>query len=835
MQDYEGNYIRWNKNFEISSGYSSEELKVLNPLKFFLDKDLDRVRAAIQKVFDEGYAEIETDVINKEGKIIPFFLKANAIIYEGKKCLCGTGTDLTPQYRSREDLRNSEENYRSLFEQASDAIMVTDFESNFIDVNESICKMFGYTKEELLTMKVEELIDQEQLKALPIQFDLLAAGQQVFSNRKMIHKDGSIIEVEANVKKFGENHLLAIARDITERRKAEVKLKESEERFRALVENAPDALFVFDLNKAKFVSVSKSATELFKLTEGEMLQISPLDISPEFQPDGIHSGIKIKKNIDAVMAGEKPFFEWTHCDKFKNPIPCEVWLVRLPSESEILIRGSVRDISERKRTEESIRLSEQKYRLLFFKNPMPMLMLSMPDMNFIDVNEAALKQYGYSREEFLTMSAKDIRPAEDIKKFWEKMENKSRGINNFGIVRHLKKDGSIINVDVTAHELTYDGKPVFLIHVNDVTEKIAAEEKLKESEFFFRKVTENEMVGVAWATEDGKLINANTAFCDMMGYELDELKGQYFGDFSHPEDTAKELNLVEDILSGKIDYYQMEKRYRKKDGSYIWAELSLSCYRNSEQNKISFFVGIIQNINERKIAEKELERSHESLRQLSHHLETIREEERSFIAREIHDELGQQLTGLKMDASWLHKKISPEQTALRTKLEGMISLIDDTVKTVRRISSELRPGILDDLGLIDALQWQSIEFEKRTGVKCRFYTTFSEPVFERKLSTGIFRVFQETLTNAARHSKASEIKITLEKRDDNIILEVFDNGSGFEEKEVRNKKTLGIIGMNERANMFGGKLTIQSGSGKGTLVSLSVPYRIAMSEMEEVK
>jgi signal transduction histidine kinase len=217
-------------------------------------------------------------------------------------------------------------------------------------------------------------------------------------------------------------------------------------------------------------------------------------------------------------------------------------------------------------------------------------------------------------------------------------------------------------------------------------------------------------------------------------------------------------------------------------------------------------------------------------------METIREEERTSIAREIHDELGQQLTGLKMDISWLNKKVPKENKVVHEKISGMLSLVDATVKMVRRIATELRPGILDDLGLIDALQWQSHEFEKRTGITCSFSTTFKDPVFEKHLSTGIFRVFQETLTNVARHAKASEIMTVLEKNDDSIVLQVHDNGQGFNETEIKGKKTLGLVGMKERAKMFGGNLTIQSAAGKGTKIILRVPMRLTgITELELIK
>jgi len=955
LQDEAGKYLRWNKNFESATGYSAKEIEALNPLDFFHPEDRTRVEEVIRKVFSEGKAELIADAVTKDRKVLPFYFRAKAIEYEGKPCLIGTGLDLSKQQRAQQEIKTSEEKYRALFEQASDPIMVTDFKGNFLDVNESLCKLFGYTKSELMKMNISSLIDANDLRSKPMDFARLAAGEHVFSKRSMLHKNGSIVKVEANVKRISDTSVLAIARDITERlkveselaesetrlrtifqtepeciklldadcrvidmnpaglaiieadtaaqvvgqsvlqlvdepyreifkglnsdvfagnsrtlefsmtslkgmhrwmemhavplrnnagevisalsvardvtekRKAAEAIRQSEARYRALVENATEALVVFDVEKGKFESVSQSAVDFFKMSIEELMQIGPLEISPEYQPGGRLSAEMAKEKIDEAIRGGKPSFEWTHCDKYGNLIPCEIWLCRLPSENQILVRGSIFNISERKKTEEAIRLSEQKYKLLFNKNPQPMLMLSKPELKFIDVNDAAVAQYGYSRKEFLGMTAMDLRLREDMDSFLKIIESSTDGINNFGVHRHRKKDGTIIKVEVVAHQIINNGKPAWLTLASDVTERLLAEEKLKESEFQFRKVTENEILGVAWATPDGRLTNANSTFCSMLEYPLEVLKGMHFAELTHPDDTAKELALVEQIVQGKRDYYQIEKRYKTRNGNFIWVELNLSTYRNLKDNSVEFFIGIVQKIHERKKAEEEIKRSHEELRQLSSYLETIREEERTNIAREIHDELGQQLTGLKMDASWLNKKIPSDNKVLLDKVSGMITLIDETVKTVRRISTELRPGILDDLGLIDALQWQSNEFEKRTGIACMFQTSFTESPFGKKLSTGIFRVFQETLTNVARHAHASEIKTFLERENEDIILKVHDNGTGFEEAEIKNKKTLGLIGMKERAKMFGGNLTVLSAVGKGTVITLQVPMRMAAS------
>ncbi len=232
---------------------------------------------------------------------------------------------------------------------------------------------------------------------------------------------------------------------------------------------------------------------------------------------------------------------------------------------------------------------------------------------------------------------------------------------------------------------------------------------------------------------------------------------------------------------------------------------------------------IYTDISSRKKAEEEIKNTTEQLRQLTSRLQHIREEERTRIAREIHDELGQQLTGLKMDASWIGKKTAIEEESLQKRIAGMISLIDDTIITVRRIASELRPSILDDLGLIVALEWQAQEFEKRTSITSYFenHTTDFNP--EKELSTTIFRVYQEALTNITRYAQATEVKTTIETKEGDIVLTINDNGCGFDVDEVKTKNSLGLIGMKERALLFNGSLIIESQKLKGTTITLKIP------------
>ena len=220
------------------------------------------------------------------------------------------------------------------------------------------------------------------------------------------------------------------------------------------------------------------------------------------------------------------------------------------------------------------------------------------------------------------------------------------------------------------------------------------------------------------------------------------------------------------------------------------------------------------------------------LRELSAHLQNIREEERIHIAREMHDELGQLLTGFKMDVSWLHKKLGNTQDpVVKEKLEEMMEVVNEAARFVRKLASELRPSILDDLGLIPALDWHSQEFKRRSNINVEFRTSLEEIKTSKDIATGLFRIYQESLTNVARHAEAHKVNAELELVDTNIQLTITDDGRGFDTR-TSGRKTLGLLGMKERAAMLGGQLRIYSAPGKGTTILISIPqHHSAYSEV----
>jgi len=226
-----------------------------------------------------------------------------------------------------------------------------------------------------------------------------------------------------------------------------------------------------------------------------------------------------------------------------------------------------------------------------------------------------------------------------------------------------------------------------------------------------------------------------------------------------------------------------------------------------------------------KINQKALQKSREEIRKLYSHAQSLLEEERTRIAREVHDELGQNLTGLKIDLLNVHDDLSPDQQLVKTQLREMANLIDKTIETVQRITSELRPQILDIFGINEAIEWQAKEFEKRTGVHCKLSIKNKYIDLNKDFATTFYRIFQEALTNVVRHSEATKIKVNLYNEDDKLVLKVEDNGTGITEEQISDPQSFGLIGIRERAIHWGGEVKINGKQGKGTSVYITIPLK----------
>ncbi len=341
--------------------------------------------------------------------------------------------------------------------------------------------------------------------------------------------------------------------------------------------------------------------------------------------------------------------------------------------------------------------------------------------------------------------------------------------------------------------------------------------ELKKSEIKYRTLFEQSLDPIFICDEKEIIIDANQAMIDLFGYPLDYIIGNKVEQFFESgDDYSRFFKEVRD--NGSVSNFGT--RLVCNNSRTIDVQMTLRLY-DYERLK-GGYQGIIRDITQYKLYFEELIYSRQELRNLTAHIESLREKERTDIAREIHDVLGQHLTALRLDLSWIRKKLKSEDRELIDKTSAMDGIINEIIMTVRRLSSSLRPGILDDLGLTAAIEWQAEEFRKRTGYNCSVVCEEISGLPEDK-SVALFRILQESLTNIIKHACASQVMISLARKTDQVVLTIQDNGKGLCHNDIRTKGSYGIIGMRERVKSFSGTLSIDGKDGAGTIVTVVLP------------
>jgi len=319
-------------------------------------------------------------------------------------------------------------------------------------------------------------------------------------------------------------------------------------------------------------------------------------------------------------------------------------------------------------------------------------------------------------------------------------------------------------------------------------------------------------------------------FRRLFGYEEQDGVGHldFWTRQLHPEDRERAISSLQTAAQSGGPW-SCKYRFRRKDGSYAHVEDCGFVIRD-EEGRPCRMIGGMCDVTERMEKEAQLEQKQRQLRALSARLQSLREEERSRISREIHDELGQYLTALKMDLRWLEKRLGareddPVMMAALDKVVEAGAVVDKSIRSVQEIASELRPGTLDNLGLAPALRHEAAKFQERTGLACEVELPEESLPLSKEASTTVFRIFQETLTNVARHAQASRVKVHLKQEGPTVVLLVEDNGRGISTEAMQSPKSLGLLGMKERAAVLGGHLAIEPVLPSGTRVTLRLPQR----------
>lgn len=488
----------------------------------------------------------------------------------------------------------------------------------------------------------------------------------------------------------------------------------------------------------------------------------------------------------------------------------------------------LKDITEAKRAEEALRASETKFRRLLDSSIVGVVFWDLHG-NLFSANDLFLNMIGYSRLDLEQgrISWKDITPPEyapvDEQAIAELL---ATGNCTPFEKEYIRKDGSRVAVMIGSAMLEGQ-KDKGSSFIMDISERKRVEEKLRQSEERFRQMAEG-ITEVFWMTNPDKnqVLYVSPGYEKIWGRSRESVYEQptTWRDAIHPDDRQR---VERAIMTQILGAYDEEYRIIKPDGSVRWIRDRAFPIKDSEGH-VYRVTGIAEDITEHKLAEEKIKATSTQLRALSAYLQSAREEEGRRIARELHDELGGALTSLKWDLEGLVKAISDSSDpsrlrALREKIATMLDLAETTISAVRRISSELRPSILDDLGLVEAIEWQAKEFEARTGITVHYDRMGDDPGLNPQQTTAVFRILQEALTNILRHARATKVELTLTQQGDELVLTVGDNGRGLTTAAKTSLRSLGLLGMRERAYLIGAAIEITGAVEQGTVVTLRVP------------
>jgi PAS domain S-box-containing protein len=727
--------------------------------------------------------------------------------------------------QSEQALHSSERQIQAIFRNAPDAIVVVDNYAKIIRWNPEAENLFGWPKKEALGKTLSDLI-------VPPRFnDSHRRGMELFRETgeskvlgktvdlKAVRKDGTEIDVSVRISPLvmdKEVLFIGFIRDITERKALETRLKSfNEELSKKVEEKTSELKEIFERVSDGFIALDKNFCYTYMNAKaGKLTHMDPSALIGknvwEIFPSAV--GTTTYKAFNEAMEKQQ------YVSNTDYYAPLDVWQENYIYPSPNGLSIFIRDISEQKRSEREI----LKVRTLADK-----LIDSLPGVfyfydengKFIRWNKQFEEVTGYTSNEVASMHPSQFFPEDEQTYILERIHGVfEKGINDAD-ANFLTKSGTKIPYYFKAVLIQYEDRPCLLGYGIDITERKKAELALKTSEKKYKLLFESNPLSM-WMLRlpDYKFIDVNNVTLQQYGYSKEEFMNLSVYDLRPPEDVEKLIQNTNTDFRGI--YHAGVWRHRKKDGTVFFVDIVTHdiMYEGHATRLV-----LANDITEKYKAEERLRKSYDEIRNLTGHLQNVREEERLHIAREIHDELGQLLTVLKMDVSWLNKKTDPENTYAKEKLGEILTLIDTTVRTVRRIASELRPSLLDDLGLHAAMEWHLEEIERRAGIAGHLQIGEAELQLPDSLKIGLFRIFQESLTNVARHSGASQVSVSLEQKEKQLILTIKDNGRGFEEKPPGTRKTLGLLGMKERTTMMGGEYSISSAPGHGTTVTVTVP------------
>lgn len=841
----------------------------------------------------------EFTVQRRDGTTFPAFI-TDTPIYDDDGTIVGIvgiSYSIADRNRAEKDLHDSERRFGALIDQATVGVAHADLEGRFIQVNEKYCRITGYSEQELLGMRMQDLTHPDDLTHnLELLNKLSTAGTSYELEKRYRRKNGSIIWVQIGAAALRNREgkvesAVAVVLDITERKRSERLFQAQKQSLEMVVKGTPLpevlthlALVVEEQSEGQAVAAvllmdgdgrlrngaSPSLPEEYAKAVDGLLPDPDLGtccaaaalrttvVTPDIGTDPRWRTLKdLPLGLGLQAAWSVPIL--SHEGRVLGTFGTYFRERRTPDSTErqaveILARTAALAI-ERKLAEQLLVKSEEQLRAIFEASRDGILVEL--DERIVYVNHSYASLLGYQQpQDLIGENVSLVMSAEDVTRMLEYGRGRLAGklVPTAYDFKGKRKDGVLLDLEASVSTHTVDNKTYITTAVRDITDRKLAQEALRKSESKYRMLMEEASDGIHTYGPDGNIIDTNLQLCNMLGYTREELLQLNVKNLIPPEEIISAPIQFDELKAGKT--LLTERRLLRKDGKLVPVEIS---GRMIEEGVLQ---SIIRDITERKRTEEATQLAHEELetrvkertaeiaqanemlmsemkerqraeqgrQELLRRLVLAQEEERRNLSRELHDQMGQQLTAIMMGLKTLNAA-SYKRPASLILLKQVQDLTDELGRELHSLALALRPPALEDLGLSNALYNYVEEWAERSRVHVDFHSSGLE---RRSLplayETTIYRIVLEALTNVVKHAQADQVSLILERTDERVVTIIEDNGIGFDIEPAIKEGKLGLLGMRERAALLGGTVAIESTPGSGTSVFVRIPLEAQAEE-----
>ncbi len=729
---------------------------------------------------------------------------------------------ISKRRKIEESLRTTEKRLSGFIKAATEGIMLYDSKLNLIEINEKALEIFpkGTNKEELLGKNILKISHSLEKTGRYKQYlEVIKTGNPLYFYDLI--PTPNFGDRYFSLKAFKVNEGLGFTfTDITKRKKAEEELKASESKYRSLFSNMLNGfayckIVLDDKNQPVdfiYLEINEAFEKLTGLKKKDVLNKRVTEAIPGIK-EATPELFDIYGKVALTGKGTSIILDFT---------PLDIWLdISVYSPQKGYFVAVFENITERKKAEKILQQYEQ-----IVSCSTDMMGLLDNQFKYLAANKTYLDAFNLTSEKLVGLTVSEVFGEEFFKTIIKpNAEQCLQGKRvNYQVWFEFPTLGKR-HMDVTYSPYIGEDNEVkgFVVNGRDITERWKADQELKKYQKELITIFNSNPVAIWYKDKDNRILRVNKAGADAVGLKEEDIVGKPVKDLFPKADSDHYFEDDLEVMKSGNPKLNIVERMETASGDKRWVNTDKVPYYD-EKGDLAGIIAFVRDITERKKAEEQLEKSQKELKKLTTHLQTVREEERTLVAHELHDDIGQALSALKMDIFMLEKKLPKDQKDISDQIKETNDLLDKTIQTTRKIYSELRPTLIEYFSIEEVLEDQLNTFLELTGISGESEIDLGGTELDEKYSIALYRIVQEALNNIKWHSQAKTVKIRLKKKKNQIELMIKDNGIGIKEDDLTKSNAYGILGMKERSSFLGGEIEFKGLPNKGTTVTVTFPF-----------